>query len=310
MLARICLNLSHYSSLSSIAPGRFSKLHPVSVQSSCRLVLVRLPTVARPCEEVHRRTSLMSSSLLLQQCPAYYVCLILMVLEIGGKWPYSCYFVECCFKNLYKIARSILVQFLSSFFSIRYTIINSFCVFLSFWALALVGLLLLYRDVVFALSRFFLTANIFRGTLCLGLSLVGMHSAAASMWVLAKFLYSSFGVSVSDISWRASNLFFLVLSYIHCWVTTSHSVLFWLFISYSSLAQTYLCCDYSVIRRYSFKRGVYFTVQCAMNPFLIHEDVIYLCFSIICVGGGPYFPLPFLEFNIKACKSVFQWEFC
>ena len=33
--ARISLTLSHHPSLSSIAPGRFSRLHPVSAQSYC-----------------------------------------------------------------------------------------------------------------------------------------------------------------------------------------------------------------------------------------------------------------------------------
>ena len=42
-----------------------------------------------------------------------------MVLEMGGKWPYSCCFVQCCFQDLLNIARSILVQFLSSFFSMH-----------------------------------------------------------------------------------------------------------------------------------------------------------------------------------------------
>ena len=35
---------------------------------------------------------------------------------MGGKWPYSCYFVECCNKDLFKTARSIIVWFSSSFF--------------------------------------------------------------------------------------------------------------------------------------------------------------------------------------------------
>ena len=45
----------------------------------------------------------MSSSLLLQQCPAY---LILMVLVIEGKCPYSCCFVGCCFQDLFNIVKS------------------------------------------------------------------------------------------------------------------------------------------------------------------------------------------------------------
>ena len=47
------------------------------------------------------------------------------------------------------------------------------------------------------LTRFFLTTC---GTLHLALGLFSMHSAAASMWAVMKFLYISFGVCVSDIS--------------------------------------------------------------------------------------------------------------
>ena len=45
---------------------------------------------------VHRSTSLMNSSLLLQQCPACLVRLALIVFVMGGGWPYSCCFVGCC----------------------------------------------------------------------------------------------------------------------------------------------------------------------------------------------------------------------
>ena len=47
------------------------------------------------------------------------VRLIWMVFEMGGRWPYSCCFVGCCFRSLFDIIRSILVQLPSSFFSIR-----------------------------------------------------------------------------------------------------------------------------------------------------------------------------------------------
>ena len=70
-----------------------------------------------PCEGVHRRTSLMSSSLLFQQCPAGLLHLIWMILKIGGKWPFNCCFMVCCFSDLFNIARSILVQNPSCFFS-------------------------------------------------------------------------------------------------------------------------------------------------------------------------------------------------
>ena len=66
------------------------------------------PAFARPREGVHRRTSLMSSSLFLQQCPACLVRLTLIVFVMGGRWPYSCFFVGCSLQDLFNIARSIL----------------------------------------------------------------------------------------------------------------------------------------------------------------------------------------------------------
>ena len=38
---------------------------------------------------------------------------------MGGRWQYSSYFVGYCFQDLFNKAHSILVQFLSSLFSIR-----------------------------------------------------------------------------------------------------------------------------------------------------------------------------------------------
>ena len=61
----------------------------------------------------------MISSLLLQECPACLVRLTLIVFVMGGRWPYSCCFVGYCLQALFKIARSILVQLPSSFFSSR-----------------------------------------------------------------------------------------------------------------------------------------------------------------------------------------------
>ena len=84
--------------------------------------------------------------------------------------------------------------------SFRYMLANSFWVFLSFRALVLVGFFLLHLEAVFTSARFFLTANVSHGTLGLAFCLVGMHSAVASKWALAKFSYSSFGVYVSVFS--------------------------------------------------------------------------------------------------------------
>ena len=87
-LARISLTLSN-SSLSFIASGRSSGLHPVSSHSYCMYVRAGRPTFAWLYAVVHRSTSLMSSSLLLQQCPACLVRLTMIVFVMGGRWPYS-----------------------------------------------------------------------------------------------------------------------------------------------------------------------------------------------------------------------------
>ena len=63
--------------------------------------------------------SIMSLSLLLQQCPIYLVRLTLIVFLVGGSWPYSCSFVGCCLQDLLNIDRSFIVRLPLSFFSIR-----------------------------------------------------------------------------------------------------------------------------------------------------------------------------------------------
>ena len=90
-LARIYLTLSHHFSLSFIASGRSPEPHPVSSHSCCMYVRAGRPTFARLYVGVHRGTSPMSSSLLLQQWPACLVRLIWIVFMMGGRWPYSWY---------------------------------------------------------------------------------------------------------------------------------------------------------------------------------------------------------------------------
>ncbi len=85
---RIPLTLSRYPSLSSIASGRSSGQHPISTQTCCMWVLAGRPAFARPCEGVQRSTSLMNSSLLLQQYPACLVRLTWIVYVMGGRWPW------------------------------------------------------------------------------------------------------------------------------------------------------------------------------------------------------------------------------
>ena len=108
-LARISLTLSYHFSLSFIASGWSSGLHPVSSHSCCMYVRADRPAFAWPYAGANRSTSLMSSSLLLQQCPACLVRLTWAVFVMGGRWPYSWFLVGCCRQDLFNIARNILV---------------------------------------------------------------------------------------------------------------------------------------------------------------------------------------------------------
>ena len=103
LVARISLTLSRHFSLLFIASGRSSGQHPVSSHSCWMYVRAGRPALARPCVGVHKSTSLMSSSLLLQQCPACLVRLTWIVFGIGGRWPYSWCLVGCCRQDLFKI---------------------------------------------------------------------------------------------------------------------------------------------------------------------------------------------------------------
>ena len=84
-LAQISLTLFRHFSLSFIASGRSSGLHPVSSHSCCMYIRAGRPAFARPYMGAHRSASLMSSSLLFQQCPAYLVRLTWIVFVIGSR---------------------------------------------------------------------------------------------------------------------------------------------------------------------------------------------------------------------------------
>ena len=116
-LARISLTLSCHFSLLFIASGWSSGLHPLSSHSCCMYVRAGRPAFAWPYVGVRRSTSLMSSSLLPQQCPAWLVRLTCIVFVIGGRWLYSWCLVRCCRLDWFNIARRILVLLPSSFFS-------------------------------------------------------------------------------------------------------------------------------------------------------------------------------------------------
>ena len=89
---------------------------------------------------------------------------------------------------------------------------NSFCAFLSFRALVLVGFFLLHLEAVFTFARFSVITNVSHGTLYFVLCLVGMNSTAASRWALTKFSYSLFGVCVFVCSFRTLYLFLCAMS--------------------------------------------------------------------------------------------------
>ena len=108
-LAQISLILSCYFSLSFIASGRSSGLYPVSSQSCCMYVRTGRPAFDQPYAGVYRSTSLTSSSLLLQQCPACLVRLTWIVFVMGCWWPYSWCLVGCCCQDLFNIARKYIV---------------------------------------------------------------------------------------------------------------------------------------------------------------------------------------------------------
>ena len=85
--ARISLILSRHFSLSFIASGRSSGLHPISSNNCSMYVRAGRPAFPWPYAWVHRSRSLVSSSLLLQQCRACLVRLTWMVFVMGGRWP-------------------------------------------------------------------------------------------------------------------------------------------------------------------------------------------------------------------------------
>ena len=151
LVARISLTLSRHFSLSFIASGRSSGLHPVFSHSCWMYVRAGHPAFARPCVGVHKGTSLMISSLLLQQCPACLVHLTWIVFVIGGRWPYSWCLVGCCHQDLFMLTAPSIFYFCDSFSSFIH-IANSWkcrMILLVIWAFSFVGIIFFYMVWVF-----------------------------------------------------------------------------------------------------------------------------------------------------------------
>ena len=134
LAARISLTLSRHSSLSFIVLGRSSGQQPVSSHSCWMYVRAGRPAFARPCVGIHKSTSLMSSSLLLQQCPACLVRLTWIVFVIGGRWPYSWCLVGCCCQDLFRLTD---LRLGSSFFRDRYLMSDKWLKVFRSWTLGL-----------------------------------------------------------------------------------------------------------------------------------------------------------------------------
>ena len=100
------LSTSPYRSSTLAGLHGYIPYHHIATVCMFELAILLLP---RPYAGVHRSTSLMSTSLLLQQCPACLVRLAWIVFVMGGRWPYSWCLEGCRRQDLFNIARSILV---------------------------------------------------------------------------------------------------------------------------------------------------------------------------------------------------------
>ena len=108
-LARISLTLSHHSPYCSLPLAGLQGYNPYThIAAECMFVLVVLLLPGHMRGSIGS-TSLMSSSLLLQQCSACLVRLTWIVFMMGDRWPYSWCLVGCCRQDLFNIACRILV---------------------------------------------------------------------------------------------------------------------------------------------------------------------------------------------------------
>ena len=89
----------HCWSLLAGSQGYIPYLHGAAV---CKFELVVLLLLGH-MGGIHMSTSLMSSSLVLQQCPACTVRLTLIIFVMGDRWPYSWCFVGCCLQDLFNM---------------------------------------------------------------------------------------------------------------------------------------------------------------------------------------------------------------
>ena len=102
-----------------------------------------------------------------------------------------CHAIQDCLSSTEPLI--LLIWFcMYSVCSFRYMLANSFCAFLSFGALVLVGFFLLHLEAVSMSACFSLTASVSHETRGLVFYLVGMYSAATSKRATMKFSYTCF----------------------------------------------------------------------------------------------------------------------
>ena len=92
----------------SLLAGLLGYIPYTHIAAACMFELVVLLLLGHMWG-VHRSTSLMSSSLLPQQCLASLVRLTWIVFVMGGRRPYSWCLVGCCRQDLFNVALNILV---------------------------------------------------------------------------------------------------------------------------------------------------------------------------------------------------------
>ena len=80
-----------------IAVGKSFRRHSVSSRADeCKFLL------ECQCGRIHQKTSLMSSSLLLQKFPSYLAYIIWMIHKMECKWPCNCFFCRALLPGFLK----------------------------------------------------------------------------------------------------------------------------------------------------------------------------------------------------------------
>ena len=105
-------------------PSHVSIVHrfrQVLQATSCvrtEMLLISSSWTSKACSSMWRGPKENIAYELVLTSPACLVCRTWMVLEMGGRWLYTCCFEGRCFQDLFIAVCSILLQFLSSFFSL------------------------------------------------------------------------------------------------------------------------------------------------------------------------------------------------